>query len=217
MAEDVMTLLEEMLEESELTELLDRASLSDDPQAVFAEAYNAIVGDDDAPVDETQGRMKQYGLTIEKIESTTTNRRTREKMTVLLGYDIKRDDGIGATRWMGKTLSLGHRHQSLPFDSEADAIAAARIWMNLQEETGEEVDYPTPVMRTIKLPFCIMDDENSVGRIQLHVKLTLEESTKMIALLRGLRAKNVEVEPGVGVSGYGSAFKYILSQIELVK
>jgi hypothetical protein len=211
--EDVIELLSDLMEDSDFTELMERANAAKNPSAVLEEAYNRLMEETDShsasevksPIQE---RMELAGMTVEEIEGSVRNFDTGEMEPMIVGYDIKIVSG-NVTLWMGKTLSPCARHRYIPFGSRGEAIKAAVVWMDLQDEKPK---YPPVSWFRLRVPFCRGEIPCKSGS-NVSIRLSAEEVTALNGIVRAMRAENLEVDENKPVDCYNKAVRYIIKDL----
>lgn len=207
---ETLDLLEEVLDENELAALIEKASASKDPEAVYREAYDKL-GEDTAPkeVDTLPEEMEKRSISVEQITRIEVNQDTGEEEIKLEGYDIRIVRG-SSVLWMGKTMSPGPRYNSIPFSSVDEAHDTVRIWIRTQEENKPQ--YPRAVWRTVRIPVSVGEEMPKSGTTT-SVRFSAEETRILNAVVRGMRAENLEIDTNKPVDGFNKAFRYILNEL----
>lgn len=211
--DDITELLADLMDDSEFEKLMDEAKRSGNAQSVLESAYRRLMGETDPETserDHTQQRMADHGLTVRAIIGKVPDPMTGLNQDVIVGYDLCLE-AHDRTLWMGRTLSPGARHNSLPFESHVDAIRGAIVWMDLQAESNRR---PPVQWRQLLLPICDGETMPSTGA-QVHWKMTPDETRKMNAILRAMRATNLEVSDGKPIDSHVTALRYLIEKIYL--
>lgn len=216
---DIVTALQESLDDDEFVALMDRANESKAPDTVLREAYSTLVaeGADVTPtqilaiVAEQDERIAKAGMRIEEVYGPVQDPRTREVKEVLLGYELSREID-GRKLYSGVSGAWGVRYAGIPWPSYERARSAAIILLDVEAERPQE--YPFAVKRYVCL-YVAAGIKPATATAQINVRMSLEETTKMDAIVRGLRSQNVEVEKNKPVDSYAQALRYLLSQVSL--
>lgn len=193
-----------LVDDDRLIEIMEQADAADDPVALLQQEYHALTANGDAKSSSAED------VEIVPVILHVVDQRTREMTELTTGYELKRMVGDMAV-YAGLTLSWGPRYKSVPFPTVDDAERGARVWRALESQRIIQ----TPVIRQTLVLHVAQEIREQTKPQQFNVRLTLDETRKMEAILVGLRVQNEELAPKNPVDSYPDVLRWLLSQIQV--